>query len=99
MNKIPVIAIFDVGKTNKKLLLFNEQYELVQENSRPMDEITDEDGFPCDDVQALTAWIRESYNRLLSSEQYEVTQSPCSISFIQNMGEKISWPVRRLRLF
>ncbi len=72
MNKIPVIAIFDVGKTNKKLLLFNEQYELLQEDSRPMEEINDEDGFPCDDVQALTAWIRESYARLLSSEQFEV---------------------------
>jgi L-fuculokinase len=72
MNKIPVIAIFDVGKTNKKLLLFNEQYELLQEDSRPMDEITDEDGFPCDDVQALASWIRESYTRLLSSQQYEV---------------------------
>ena len=72
MNKIPVIAIFDVGKTNKKLLLFNEQYELLQEDSRPMDEITDEDGFPCDDVQTLASWIRESYTRLLSSQQYEV---------------------------
>ncbi|HRG22981.1 MAG TPA: FGGY family carbohydrate kinase [Chitinophagaceae bacterium] len=72
MNKIPVIAIFDVGKTNKKLLLFNEQYELIQEDSRPMDEITDEDGFPCDDVQALTSWIRDTYSRLLSSEQFEV---------------------------
>lgn len=72
MKKIPVIAIFDVGKTNKKLLLFSEQYELLQEDSRPMEEINDEDGFPCDDVQALTAWIRDSYSRLLSSEQYEV---------------------------
>ncbi len=41
MNKIPVIAIFDVGKINKKLLLYNEQYELVHEDSRPMDELTD----------------------------------------------------------
>lgn len=72
MKKTPVIAIFDVGKTNKKLLLFSEQYELLQEDSRPMDEINDEDGFPCDDVQALTAWIRDSYSRLLSDEQYEV---------------------------
>lgn len=72
MNKIPVIAIFDVGKTNKKLLLFNEQYELVHEDSRPMDEITDEDGFPCDDVQALTTWIRDTYTSLLNHEQYEV---------------------------
>lgn len=72
MKKIPVIAIFDVGKTNKKLLLFSEQYELLQEDSRPMEEINDEDGFPCDDVQALTAWIRESYTSLLSSDRYEV---------------------------
>ncbi len=72
MNKIPVIAIFDVGKTNKKLLLFNEQYELLQEDSRPMEEITDEDGFPCEDVQALTAWIRDTYTRLLSSEKFQV---------------------------
>jgi sugar (pentulose or hexulose) kinase len=72
MKKTPVIAIFDVGKTNKKLLLFSEQYELLQEDSRPMDEINDEDGFPCDDVQALTAWIRDSYTRLLKNEQYEV---------------------------
>ncbi len=72
MNKIPVIAIFDVGKTNKKLLLFSEQYELLQEDSRPMEEINDEDGFPCDDVQALTTWILASNTRLLSSEKYEV---------------------------
>jgi len=72
MNKIPVIAIFDVGKTNKKLLLFNEQYELLQEDSRPMEEINDEDSFPCDDVMALTSWIKESYTVLLHSERYAI---------------------------
>ena len=34
MPKLPVAAIFDVGKTNKKLLLFNEQYEVVHEAIR-----------------------------------------------------------------
>lgn len=72
MDKLPVIAVFDVGKTNKKLLLFNEQYELLKEDSRPMEEISDEDGFPCDDVMALTNWIRDSYTGLLSSDQYDV---------------------------
>lgn len=72
MDKLPVIAVFDVGKTNKKLLLFNEQYELLQEDSRPMEEINDEDGFPCDDVMALTSWIRDSYTGLLQSDRFEV---------------------------
>lgn len=27
--KVPVVAIFDVGKTNKKLFLFDEHYQIV----------------------------------------------------------------------
>ena len=41
---IPVVAIFDVGKTNKKLFLFNEQYQIVFERSARFLETTDEDG-------------------------------------------------------
>jgi hypothetical protein len=41
---IPVIAVFDIGKTNKKVFLFSEQYEIVFEQSTQFDEITDEDG-------------------------------------------------------
>jgi hypothetical protein len=33
MNALPVILIFDVGKTNKKVLLFNQEYKLVLEKS------------------------------------------------------------------
>ncbi|WP_246229511.1 hypothetical protein [Mucilaginibacter humi] len=33
MNPIPVIAVFDVGKTNKKLFLFDESYNIVFERS------------------------------------------------------------------
>ena len=31
MASIPVIAIFDVGKTNKKLFLCDSQYKIVYE--------------------------------------------------------------------
>ncbi len=54
-NKEPVILIFDIGKTNKKVLLFDRQYQLVYEASAQLEETVDEDGFPCEDVQALTA--------------------------------------------
>ena len=33
MTAIPVIAVFDIGKTNKKLLLFDAQYLVVKEKS------------------------------------------------------------------
>lgn len=53
----PVIAIFDIGKTNKKLFLFDEDYHIVYERSVRLAEITDEDGFPCEDVDALGKWV------------------------------------------
>jgi L-fuculokinase len=55
-----VIAILDVGKTNKKLLLFDEQYRVVWERSVAFDSATDEDGETCEDLGRLTSWIRES---------------------------------------
>ncbi len=72
MKKIPVIAIFDVGKTNKKLLLFDEQYKLVYEKSMQLDEAIDEDGFACEDVQLLTQWTKESFKKTLEEKQYEI---------------------------
>jgi sugar (pentulose or hexulose) kinase len=70
MSKIPVILIFDVGKTNKKILLFNEQYRIVHEESKPFEEITDEDGFPCEDIHRLTQWLHHSFERLSADARF-----------------------------
>jgi len=59
-----VIAIFDIGKTNKKLFLFDEQYKIVWEQSEVCEQTTDEDGEPCEDVQRLTAWVHRSLAKL-----------------------------------
>ncbi len=72
MSKQNVIAIFDVGKTNKKLLLFNEQYKLVHELSQQFAETTDEEGFLCEDVEALTQWVKDSFNNILHNENFTV---------------------------
>jgi len=60
MNPIPVIAVFDVGKTNKKLFLFDESYNIVFERSARFNEITDEDGFACENLEALRLSVYDS---------------------------------------
>lgn len=69
---IPVIAIFDIGKTNKKLFLFNEQYEIVFENAVSLQETIDEDGEPCENIVALTDWILYSVKEILQNNIYDI---------------------------
>ncbi|WP_028296533.1 FGGY-family carbohydrate kinase [Olivibacter sitiensis] len=69
---IPVIAIFDVGKTNKKLFLFNEQYELVFERTARFIETVDEDGFPCDNLDSLRLSVFDSLREVFRQPKYEV---------------------------
>jgi len=72
MNKEPVILILDVGKTNKKVLLFNQQYQLVLEESSHFEEIFDEDNFPTENLYELTNWVFTSVNKLLQADNYEI---------------------------
>ncbi len=69
---VPVILIFDVGKTNKKLLLFDEQYEIAYEESVQLSEIRDEDNFPCEDVDTLTAWIKNSFKKIYNDTRFDI---------------------------
>ena len=72
MNKIPSIAIYDVGKTNKKLILFDEQYSVVYEESIQLPETKDEDGFSCEDVVALTTWLKNSFGQIQTDPRFEI---------------------------
>ena len=72
MKSTSVIAIFDVGKTNKKLLLFDEQYNIVHEESRSLQEIEDEDGFACENVGALTKWVKDSFASVAADERFDI---------------------------
>jgi sugar (pentulose or hexulose) kinase len=72
MNRKPVILILDIGKTNKKVLLFDQFYELVFEKSDQFDEVLDEDGFPTEDLSKLTEWVRTSVDELIEHKSYDV---------------------------
>jgi sugar (pentulose or hexulose) kinase len=72
MKAVPVIAIFDVGKTNKKLFLFNEQYSIVFERSARFNEITDEDGDACENVEALRLSLFDSLKEVFQKKEFLV---------------------------
>jgi len=72
MNRTPVIAIFDVGKTNKKLFLFDEHYRIVFEKTLQFIEIVDEDGDACENLEALTVWGRDSIKELIELGEFDI---------------------------
>jgi len=70
--KKDVIAIFDIGKTNKKILLFDNSLKLVSQIEEIFAEIADDNGFPCDDIEAIEAWLIQAIDRVLASEDFNL---------------------------
>jgi len=71
-NKKPAIAIIDVGKTNKKIFLFDQDYNIVCERSARFLEITDEDGDPCENLEALRLSVFDSLRWLFTKPDFDV---------------------------
>jgi len=63
--------IFDIGKTNKKCYLFNENFQIIEQEQTVFPEIKDEDGFACDDIDKLTNWILKKFQYY--KEKFAVT--------------------------
>ena len=70
MSPIPVIAIFDIGKTNKKLFLFDNQYKIVYEKSAKFEETLDEDGDDCENLPALRNSVMDSFREVLAMPEF-----------------------------
>jgi glycerol kinase len=71
--KEKVIAVFDIGKTNKKILIFNYHLKLVTETEENFTQSKDEDGFECDDIDLIEKWIKLSVSKLLKSDEYDLS--------------------------
>src|ERR1700733_2243235 len=72
MSAIPVIAIFDVGKTNKKLFLFDENYRVVYERSAQFIETVDEDGDACENLESLRSFVFDLLSQLSKLKEFSV---------------------------
>ncbi|MFY0674658.1 MAG: carbohydrate kinase [Bacteroidia bacterium] len=74
--------IFDIGKTNKKLLVFDEDLKIILEESIQFKDVKDEDGFTCDDLNELNKWI---------IEQFKIQNSKFKISRVNFSAYGASW--------
>lgn len=67
-----VILIFDIGKTNKKMLLFDQSLQLVFQHEEVLKTIVDEDGFECDDIDKIELWIKQTITDIALSSNYNI---------------------------
>lgn len=67
-----VIAVFDIGKTNKKIFLFDKDFNVVYTNSVRFEECTDDDGYPCDDIDAIEQWIKTEIKNIQDNEAFSI---------------------------
>ncbi len=68
-----VIAIFDIGKTNKKFFLFDKGLKEVYRKYICLEPIKDEDGYATENLQALLSWMKKVFYETLDSKDYNVT--------------------------
>lgn len=66
--------IFDIGKTNKKLIVFNRVYKIVYHESIQFTEVVDDDGYPCEDLNSLLNWIEERLKFLMNNPKFSINR-------------------------
>ena len=91
---VPVVAIFDIGKTNKKLFLFDESYQIVFEKSVHFEETVDDDGDPCEDLPRLKAFIEEGLQTVLALKEFKIravnfSAYGASLVYLDDAGKNI----------
>ncbi len=70
----PATLLFDVGKTHKKWSVVGPENRVLDAEEQVFPEIADDDGFPCDDLAALTRWLPDCYERLRRDPRWRITE-------------------------
>lgn len=78
MSPQPVTLIFDIGKTTKKALIFDSSFHVLEEKTETFKEISDEDGFPSDDLPRVSVWVKEIFHQYINDKRYTVTKTNIS---------------------
>ncbi|NND31016.1 MAG: carbohydrate kinase [Saprospiraceae bacterium] len=69
---VKVTAVFDIGRTNKKFFLFDKKLREVFREYTVIEEIRDEDGFPCDDISEIVNWVKKTLDRFINQNEFEL---------------------------
>ena len=78
MNPQPVLLIFDIGKTTKKVLVFDTSFHVLEEKTETFKEVPDDDGFPSDDLPLVSNWVKDVFQRYTQDPKYNVKR--CNFS-------------------
>jgi len=68
--KKELVLIFDIGKTNKKILLFDRELKILHEEETVFEEIADDDGFLGDDIERLEQWMLDACTRYMKDDRF-----------------------------
>lgn len=95
MTNNQVIAVFDIGKTNKKILLFNQEFKVVYQHEKKMDTTSDEDGFECDDINLIQDWMVEALNAIVEEGKFDIkgvnfSTYGASLAFLDKDGKRLT---------
>jgi len=90
-----VIAVFDIGKTNKKILLFDKDFQVVYENSKRFKEIVDDDNYPCDDIVAIEKWIKDQIKTVQENDSFKLkainfSTHGATLMYLDKSGKKVT---------
>ncbi len=93
--KSPVIAVFDIGKTNKKVFLWDTSFQIVFEKQQYFAETVDEDGFACEDLPTLQQWIVSTFTELCHMPEFELiglnfSAYGASFVYVDQTGEPVA---------
>lgn len=92
---INVIAVFDIGKTNKKFLLFDADLKLIHQDEQKFSEIMDEEGFSCDEIAKIETWMKDCVSDVIQQGSYNIaavnfTTYGASLMYIDAMGRALT---------
>ncbi len=68
-----VVAVFDIGKTNKKFFLFDENLLEVYREYATFELVKDEDGYPTENLSVLTEWIKATFHKAFIDIRFDIT--------------------------
>ena len=93
--KEKVIAVFDIGKTNKKLLLFDHNLHCKSETEKKFAQVLDDDGFECDDIENIENWIKTTVLDLVHSEIFDLlavnfTTYGATLVYLDSNGKRLT---------
>jgi len=90
-----VITVFDIGKTLKKVVLFDRDLNVVFREEKKFSLIKDDDGFECDDLEAIREWVLTVIQDLVSGKDFEIaginfSTYGASLVYLDNNGELLT---------